>query len=94
MCLAVPGKLLSAEGDDPLFRSGRVSFGGVVKAVNLACVPEAKPGDHVLVHAGMALGVVDEAEAAKVLDLLSELDVSAGGAVGGESAEASPDAAR
>jgi hydrogenase expression/formation protein HypC len=71
-----------------------VSFGGIVKTVNLACVPEAKPGDHVLVHAGMALGVVDEAEAAKVLDLLSELDVSAEGAVGGESAETSPDAAR
>jgi hydrogenase expression/formation protein HypC len=94
MCLAVPGKLLSAEGDDPLFRSGRVSFGGTVKTVNLACVPEAKPGDHVLVHAGMALGVVDEAEAAKVLGLLSELDVLAGGAVGGESLEASSDAAR
>jgi hydrogenase expression/formation protein HypC len=94
MCLAVPGKLLSAEGDDPLFRNGRVSFGGIVKTVNLACVPEAKPGDHVLVHAGMALGVVDEAEAAKVLDLLSELDVSAEGAVGGESAETSPDAGR
>lgn len=94
MCLAVPGKLLSAEGGDPLFRSGRVSFGGVVKVVNLACVPEAKPGDHVLVHAGMALGVVDEDEAAKVLGLLGELDFPAGGAVGGRSPEASSDEAR
>lgn len=94
MCLAVPGKLLSAEGDDPLFRNGRVSFGGTVKTVNLACVPEAKPGDHVLVHAGMALGVVDEVEAAKVLDLLSELGVPDGVAADDEANEASPDAAR
>ncbi|MCX7865591.1 MAG: HypC/HybG/HupF family hydrogenase formation chaperone, partial [Limisphaera sp.] len=45
MCLAVPGKLLSVSGEDPLERTGRVSFGGVIKEVSLACVPEAKPGD-------------------------------------------------
>ena len=78
MCLAVPGQIHSVAGDDPLFRSGRVSFGGVVKTVSLACVPEAVPGDYVLVHAGMALSVVDEAEAAKVLGLLGELGVAEG----------------
>jgi len=94
MCLAVPGQILSVEGGDPLFRSGRVSFGGIVKAVNLACVPEAGPGDYVLVHAGMALGVVDEDEAAKVLGLLSELGLSRGGVVGGETQEMPSDEAR
>jgi hydrogenase expression/formation protein HypC len=74
MCLAVPGKLLSMTGDDPLLRLGKVSFGGVVKEVSLACVPEAKPGDYVLVHVGFALSVVDEAEAQRVFDYLREMD--------------------
>lgn len=49
---------------------GRVDFGGVVKTVSLACVPEARVGDHVLVHVGMALSVVDAEEAARVFALL------------------------
>ena len=55
MCLAVPGKLMSIAGDDPAFRTGRVNFGGIVKQVNLAYVPEVKIGDYVLVHVGFAL---------------------------------------
>lgn len=74
MCLAVPGKLLSVEGDDGLNRLGKVSFGGVVKEVSLACVPEAKPGDYVVVHVGFALSVVDEAEASRVFEYLREMD--------------------
>ena len=44
MCLAVPGRILSIEGDDPAFRSGRVDFAGVAKRVNLSYVPEARVG--------------------------------------------------
>ena len=55
MCLAVPGKLLSIGGDEPLMQTGKVSFGGIVKEVNLACVPEAVVGDYVLVHVGFAI---------------------------------------
>lgn len=73
MCLAVPGKLLDVAGEDPFFRTGRVSFGGVVKSVSLACVPEAKAGDYVLVHVGMALSVVDEQEAEEVFRYLKEM---------------------
>jgi hydrogenase expression/formation protein HypC len=73
MCLAVPGRLLEITGDDPLFRAGRVSFAGVVKAVSLSCVPEARVDDYVLVHAGMALSVVDQAEAAEVFAYLEQL---------------------
>jgi len=73
MCLAVPGKLLSVGGEDALTRVGRVSFGGVVKEVSLACVPEAKPGDYVLVHVGFALSVLDEAEAGRVLEALQQV---------------------
>ena len=73
MCLAVPGKLLSIQGDDPLERSGRVSFGGVIKEVSLACTPEAKEGDYVLVHVGVAIGVVDAAEAEETFRYLREM---------------------
>jgi len=73
MCLAVPGKILDLQGDDPLLRSGRVNFGGIVKQVSLGCVPEAKVGDYVLVHVGMALHIVDEKEAAEVFRYLKEM---------------------
>jgi len=67
MCLAVPGRILSICGEDPIARSGRVDFGGVFKEINLACTPEARPGDYVLVHVGFALTVIDEAQAERVL---------------------------
>jgi len=73
MCLAVPGKLLDMTDGDPLFRTGRVSFGGVVKSVSLACVPAARVGDYLLVHVGMALNVVDEKEAEVVFSYLKEM---------------------
>jgi hydrogenase expression/formation protein HypC len=73
MCLAIPGKVLSIEGDDPILRSGRVDFGGVVKQVNLAYVPEARVGDYVLVHVGFAISVVDEAEAVQVFEYLRQI---------------------
>jgi hydrogenase expression/formation protein HypC len=74
MCLAVPGQLLSIEGDDDLTRQGRVAFGGIVKQVNLAYVPEAAVGDYVLVHAGFAITVVDTAEALRTLAYLAEVE--------------------
>ncbi|PJF35510.1 MAG: HypC/HybG/HupF family hydrogenase formation chaperone [Candidatus Thermofonsia Clade 1 bacterium] len=74
MCLAVPGQLISINDADPLFRTGRVNFGGVVKEVNLAYTPEAKVGDYVIVHVGFALSVVDPEEAARVFAYLKQLD--------------------
>ena len=70
MCLAIPGCIEKVEGDDPLFRQGRVSFGGVTRQVSLACVPEAGPGDYVLVHAGIAIATIDEAAALRTLEAL------------------------
>lgn len=64
MCLAVPGRIISLAGEpDPLARTGRVDFSGIAKEVSLAYVPEAKVGDFVIVHAGFALSVLDEADA-------------------------------
>lgn len=73
MCLAVPGKILSTSGDD-LFRMARVSFGGAIKEISLAYVPEAKVEDYVLVHAGFAISIVAEAEAAQVFEYLKQMD--------------------
>jgi hydrogenase expression/formation protein HypC len=73
MCLAVPGKIVSIEGDDPILRDGKVNFGGVVKRVNLSLVPEAKIGDYVLVHVGLALTIVDEEEAKQVFEFLKTI---------------------
>ena len=73
MCLAIPGQLLDIKGDDPLMRSGRVSFGGIVKEINLAYTPEAKINDYVLVHVGFAISIIDEVEAERVFSYLDEI---------------------
>lgn len=74
MCLGVPGKVLSFEDGD--LRMGRVAFGQVVKEISLAFVPDAKVGEYVVVHAGMALEVIDEEAAQRVFKVLRELDAA------------------
>ncbi len=74
MCLAIPGKIESITDGDPLQRSGRVNFGGILKDVNLAYVPEAGVGDYVIVHVGFALSKVDEAEANQVFEYLKKME--------------------
>ena len=71
MCLGIPGRVQSV-GDDAL-RSGRVEFGGIVKEVCLACVPEAVPGDWVIVHVGFAIARLDESEARRTLAYLEQI---------------------
>ena len=74
MCLAIPGKILSIEGEDPILRCGKVSFGGIVKQVNLAYVPEARIGDYVLVHVGFAISTIEEEEADQVVEYLKKME--------------------
>lgn len=73
MCLAVPGKILSITGDDPLSRMGKVSFAGVVKEVSLAYVPDAQVGQYAIVHVGFAISIVEESEAQKTLEYLQKM---------------------
>jgi hydrogenase expression/formation protein HypC len=73
MCLAVPGKVISIRGEDPLTRTGRVDFGGVVREASLAYVPEVNVGDYVIVHVGFAISKVDEEEARKVFEYLEQM---------------------
>ena len=53
---------------------GRVELGGIVKEINLQLVPDAKENDYVLVHVGVAISIVDEAEAKSSLDFLKQMD--------------------
>lgn len=73
MCLAIPGKIISIDNSDPVMITGRVSFGGVIKEINLAFVPLARVGDYVIVHAGFALNKIDEKEAKTVFDYLNQI---------------------
>lgn len=74
MCLSIPGKLIEITAQlDETFRTGRVSFDGVIKEVSLTLVPEANVNDYVMVHVGAAISVVDEEEAKKTFDILKQL---------------------
>lgn len=74
MCLGVPGQVISIERDEALnLATGRVSFGGIVKRVNLSYTPEADVGDYVVVHVGFSISVIDEKEAKRVFSYLREL---------------------
>lgn len=74
MCLAIPGRVTTICGSDPLMKTGQVSFGGILKEINLAYVPEVKVDDYVIVHVGFAISILNEKEAQKVFDTLSELE--------------------
>lgn len=73
MCLAVPGKIISINNNDPLLKTAKVSFGGILKEVSLAYLPEAEVGNYVIVHVGFALSIVDEDEAQKTLQYFSQM---------------------
>ena len=62
MCLAVPGKILAAEERDGN-RIATVQFGGITRQAWLTFVPEAQPGDYVIVHVGFALSRIAAEEA-------------------------------
>jgi hydrogenase expression/formation protein HypC len=69
MCLAIPGRVVEITRQHDLLMA-RVDFGGVARRVCIEHVPEAKPGDYVLVHVGFALTRIDEEEARRVLEML------------------------
>ena len=72
MCLGVPMKVLSVEGD-----TAQVEIGGVVRQASLALVEGVRAGHYVIVHAGFAIERLDEEQAAVTLALLRELEEGA-----------------
>ncbi|MEJ5240350.1 MAG: HypC/HybG/HupF family hydrogenase formation chaperone [Anaerolineales bacterium] len=73
MCLAIPGKIQEIYEKDGL-RMARVDFGGIMREVCLAYVPEAHIGDYCLVHVGFAINLISEEEAQQTLALLNEME--------------------
>ena len=78
MCLGIPGKVITIQGDDPFYRTGKVEFGKILKEISLAYVPEVQVGDYVVVHAGFAISIVDEEEAQSIFKLIEELKEAGG----------------
>ncbi|MFM7205067.1 MAG: HypC/HybG/HupF family hydrogenase formation chaperone [Planctomycetaceae bacterium] len=72
MCLAVPGQVESIHEVDGT-RMGRVNFGGVVKEICLAYLPDLAVGDYTLVHVGFAISKIDEASALATLQTFADL---------------------
>ncbi|MEI6410607.1 MAG: HypC/HybG/HupF family hydrogenase formation chaperone [Bacteroidota bacterium] len=74
MCLAIPGKIATIENRfDGAVRFAKVQFGGITKEASLEMVPAAKEGDYVLVHVGVAISIVNEEEAQKTFEYLSQI---------------------
>ena len=71
MCLAIPGQIVDTEVIDGN-RVGRVRFGGITRQAFLDFVPEAQPGDYVIVHVGFAISKVDEEEARQTYEYLAQ----------------------
>jgi hydrogenase expression/formation protein HypC len=78
MCLGVPGLLVERQAASEELASGIVEFAGIRRRVCLACVPDAQPGDYVLVHAGIAISTIDATEAQRVFAHLRAMDDSEG----------------
>ena len=73
MCLGIPGKIISIYEDHGT-KMAKVDFGGVTREVCIEVIPEAKPGDWTIIHAGFALNLLSEEEAQETLDILREMD--------------------
>jgi hydrogenase expression/formation protein HypC len=74
VCLGVPEKVIEWRNQDPVFGSAVIQFGGIRRECSMACVPEAVPGDYVIVHAGIAIAKIDPLEAEKTLRDLAEIN--------------------
>jgi hydrogenase expression/formation protein HypC len=68
MCLGIPMKIIALEG-----ATAAVEVANVRQQCDVSLAPEAKVGDYVIVHAGFAIEVLDEADAQETLALLSQL---------------------
>jgi hydrogenase expression/formation protein HypC len=88
MCLAIPGHLTDITEPGTLAAIGCVAYGEIRKQVSLALVPEARVGDWVLVHAGIAMKVIHADDAARVFAVLAGTDPALAEAPGSATASA------
>ncbi len=74
MCLGIPGKVIDIQPNTAGITMGKVDFGGIVKEICLAYVPDVKIGEYVIAHAGFAINTLDENEAREVFETLKQID--------------------
>jgi hydrogenase expression/formation protein HypC len=72
MCLAIPGRVDEVYGEG-IARMGRVNFGGIIKDVCLAYLPDIEVGDYTIVHVGFAISRIDEASAQETLQTFRDM---------------------
>jgi hydrogenase expression/formation protein HypC len=72
MCLGIPGRITEIYERNG-FQMGKIDFGGVLKEVCLAYVPEASVGDYALIHVGFAISLMDEEEARETMKLIQDV---------------------
>lgn len=72
MCLGVPGKVVEIYETNGV-RMGKVDFGGLIKELCLAYVPEVEQGDYTIIHVGFAITRLDEEAAQESLALIRRL---------------------
>jgi hydrogenase expression/formation protein HypC len=90
MCLAIPGRV-DAIFEDGLSRMGKVNFGGIVKDVCLAYLPDIAVGDYTIVHVGFAISKIDEASAQQTLQTFREMGLLEEELSASEACNAAPD---
>ena len=73
MCLSIPAKIISIDGD-----TAHASIGGSVVEISLQLLDDVKTGDYVLVHTGFALEKINEEEALSTLEMINELRINEG----------------
>lgn len=75
MCLAIPGRIIEIDNKTNM---ARIDVMGAERDASVDLVPDAKVGDYILTHAGFAITIIDEAEAAETIGLIEELAQLAG----------------
>ena len=68
MCLAIPLKIVKVTGE-----TASVEIEGVRRQVSVVLVPDIKVGEYAIVHAGFAIGKLDEKEALENLQMIREM---------------------
>ncbi len=68
MCLAIPGKIVSINGNSAI-----VDFDGIEQEVIIALVLNPEVGKYVIIHAGYAIEQMDEKDAMEAIEQWKEI---------------------
>jgi len=69
VCLGIPAKVIEVREDNTAI----VDYGGIKKLVDSTLLPDVKPGDYVIVHAGAIIERISEQEYQETMEILREI---------------------